>query len=115
MKTYNITKLSEICMGDEVFISQMIQTFVTQINKDLPIIQSAIDIKNWDTVHKITHKIKPSIDMLDIASAKPLIKEIVEKTRNLSTINTEELTKTFYILKESLQETIREMTIDYCP
>lgn len=115
MKTYNINKLSEICMGDEAFISQMIQTFVEQINKDLPFIESAIETNNWETVHKITHKIKPSIDMLDIESAKLLIKEIVEKTRNLSTIQPEDLTKTFYTLKESLQETVEEMTTDYYP
>lgn len=115
MKTYKINKLSEICTGDVDFILQMIQTFVEQINKDLPLIQSAIETNNWEAVHKITHKIKPSIDMLDIESAKPLIKEIVEKTRNLSTIHPEELTNTFYILKESLQETVEEMTTDYYP
>jgi HPt (histidine-containing phosphotransfer) domain-containing protein len=113
MKTYKINKLSEICMGDEAFITQMIQTFVEQIKKDLPLLQSAIVEENWEVVHKITHKIKPSIDMLDLESAKPLIKEMVEKTRNSSTINPEELTKTFYTLKEYLQETVEEMKTDY--
>jgi PAS domain S-box-containing protein len=73
---YDLSSLKEMSHGDNGFIKKMITLFIEQIEAYLVQIQEANSKQDYDTIAKITHKIKSSVGIMGIVSIKNEIKEL---------------------------------------
>ena len=71
-----MTQLEAISRGKPEFILKMVHLFVQVTAKNLVVIDSGLENKNWDDIRKIAHKIKPSIDQMGVLSLKEVVREI---------------------------------------
>lgn len=79
---YNLEKLEKISRGSKPFIDKMLRLFVTRIPEAIEEINRAYKIKDFETVHKVAHRIKPNLNDLNILEAKEQIIEIEKRAFN---------------------------------
>lgn len=77
-KLYDLSKLKQMSRGNEAFVQKMIHIFTDSIPKSIEEIQAAFEKNDWDTLRKVAHRIKPSIDNMGIIGTKDDIR-ILEK------------------------------------
>ncbi|MEN7549941.1 PAS domain S-box protein [Rapidithrix thailandica] len=75
-RLYDLSKLIEASRGNEEFVKKMVALFIEQIPPSLLQIKEAYQQKDLATVHKITHRIKPSIINMGIHSIVNEVREI---------------------------------------
>jgi PAS domain S-box-containing protein len=73
---YNLNKLIDISRGDKDYVRKMIQIFIDQSEASIRQIREAYQAKDLDTVYKTAHRIKPSIDSLEITTLTAEIRAI---------------------------------------
>lgn len=73
---YNLESLRDISRGNEVFVQKMIRLFCEQTPLLIKEMKTAWKEKNLTLMGSIAHKIKPSIDNLNIHSLKQVIRDI---------------------------------------
>jgi len=67
-KLYNLEQLNMIGRGDEQFLKMMLEMFSKLAIQTIDQMQIAYENKDLDSIRKLAHKIKPSIDNLGIDS-----------------------------------------------
>ncbi|MBA3680910.1 MAG: PAS domain S-box protein [Bacteroidetes bacterium] len=110
LKSYDLNKLKELSRGDKGFIKKMISLFVEQAKISLQQINSAYEVNDLDTMHKIAHKLKPSIDNMDIISLKKEIRELEGLAKNK--IPETELTALMQHFNTHLSKVIEELPLE---
>jgi CheY-like chemotaxis protein/HPt (histidine-containing phosphotransfer) domain-containing protein len=75
-KLYNNQLLIQMMKGNEVQIKQMESLFVKQSQDAITLLNNYRVSKNWKEVGLLAHKIKASIDMLQITSLKQPIRQL---------------------------------------
>ncbi|MBL7911959.1 MAG: PAS domain S-box protein [Bacteroidia bacterium] len=73
---YDLGPLKEMSRGNSEFMNKMITLFIEQANISLNEINAAHGIKDYDTVCKVAHRLKSSIDSMGITSLKKEIREL---------------------------------------
>ena len=73
---YNLDKLRELSRGDEDFVRNMVEIFVSQTPPALEEISRAMDERDYPVVAKNAHRIKPSIDSMGIQQLRGVAKDI---------------------------------------
>jgi len=73
---YNLQKLNEIARGNKMFVDKMINLFIAQIPVSVEEMQAAYLEKDFETLRKTAHRIKPSIDNMGISCLRSEIREI---------------------------------------
>jgi PAS domain S-box-containing protein len=73
---YDLSKLNEIARNNKIFVDKMINLFIDQIPVAVEEIQAAYLDKNFETIKRVAHRIKPSIDNMGVASLKTEVREI---------------------------------------
>jgi PAS domain S-box-containing protein len=73
---YNLTTLQSISRGNEAFVQKMIALFCRQMPDMLDEMNAAAANQQWEEVSKLAHKMKPSIDNLQILSLHDTIRNI---------------------------------------
>ena len=96
-KFIDIEQLNELSRGDDEFIIKILHFFVELANQSIIDLNNSYDKRDLVTIHKVAHKIKPSIDNLGIISLK-------EKIRKLEVFNTGE--ESDFELKNLIEEVI---------
>ncbi|MDP1801596.1 MAG: response regulator [Bacteroidota bacterium] len=76
LKLYDLKPLKEMSRGDNTFINKMITLFIEQTKLSLNEINSAHVGKDYETICKVAHRLKSSIDNLGISSIKKEIREL---------------------------------------
>lgn len=71
---YDLTKLREMSGGNDEFVIKMLQLFIQTGSEALLELKSTLKSSDFLKIRKITHRLKPSIDHLDI----PILSEIKE-------------------------------------
>ncbi len=104
---YNLSKLISLSRNDKVYVQKMIQIFVDQTLISIYQMKEAYAIKDLDTLYKIVHKIKPSIDGMGIEILREDIREI-EKLA-LEGIDSEELEKKLLFLFSVLSKVVEQL------
>jgi PAS domain S-box-containing protein len=105
---YSLTQIEEISRGNEMFVKKMINIFSNVVIENTIILKEAFEKDDLDTIRKIAHKIKPSIDQLAIdslhkeirelekfdntVSSKEELKQLVDKVNNILEIILTDLT-----------------------
>jgi len=75
-KLCDFTSLEAVCGGDKDFMNQMIELFKTNIPKELDEIKLSIQNKDFDSVKKLAHKMKPSVGYICKESMSETVKFI---------------------------------------
>ena len=73
---FSTSKLSDLAKGDENFITRMLTIFETEAVKQLEKINATDDS---ETISRIAHRLKPSIDYLSSDAIKTLVRQIENK------------------------------------
>ncbi len=75
-KLYDLGPLREMSRGNNEFINKMITLFIEQANMSLNQINTAHVDNDYETVCKVAHRLKSSIDNMGIISIKKEIREL---------------------------------------
>ncbi len=73
---FSLNKLNSIANGNQDFINKMITLFIDQAQLSLTEIKVAFDNQAYDTLRKVAHRLKPSIDTMEVVSLKDKIREL---------------------------------------
>ncbi len=79
---YDLTKLNEIAKGNQAFIDKMIKLFIDRTPDAINDLQQHLANKEYDRVKALAHKLKPSIDFLNIHDLKEDIRSIEDYSEN---------------------------------
>lgn len=76
VKLFDIEQLMQISRGDTVFVQNMLDLFVKLAAEAIVKLNEAFKNNDLDSIHKIAHKIKPSIDNLQIVKIADPIRQL---------------------------------------
>jgi len=108
---YDLSEIKAISRGNDGFVLKMVNTFCLQTPKMLQEMTEAYHANNFVRVKEIAHKIKPSIDNLEIGPLKLLLKNIENITQ--AKMITGDLTKIFEQADVGLTRVIIAMREEY--
>lgn len=75
-KLYDLDSLHQIAGGDETFIDKMLEIFKKLGRETIDNLKQAAEQEDWERAGKAAHKVKPSIDQLNISSIKGTVRQI---------------------------------------
>jgi CheY-like chemotaxis protein/HPt (histidine-containing phosphotransfer) domain-containing protein len=88
-KLYDLKQVEELAAGNKDFVLTLINIFLETTPQDSAGLVEACEAKNWDRVSKLAHKLKSTVDMLNIATIRTDIRTIeldAKKGINLDSI-----------------------------
>jgi HPt (histidine-containing phosphotransfer) domain-containing protein len=84
---YDLQLIHKMCRGDEKKIAKMVAVFISQISETIQEILTAYSEKDFSTIKKLAHKIKPTLTYFGTSSLeKELIylEDLLQKEFELS-------------------------------
>ncbi len=81
-RLYDMNSLNEVSRGNKEFIVTLAKIFLNTIPKNCAEMAEAAENKNWDRVSNLAHKLKPTIDTMNIRSIKQEIRAIEINAKN---------------------------------
>lgn len=78
-KPYDLSKLYEMSRGNDAFVQKMLRLFTDIVPTSVEQMKNALAKNDFETIAKVAHKLKPSINHLNILSIQPLLLKL-EKT-----------------------------------
>ena len=71
---YDLSGLEKMSRGDNAFMTKMMAIFVVLAKENSLKMEQLLAQNDWQTMKIIAHKMKPSIDQLEITSLKEIIR-----------------------------------------
>ncbi|SOD79291.1 PAS domain S-box protein [Spirosoma fluviale] len=107
---YNLSRLETISRGSQEFIQKMIQLFCTEAPDVATQIKAAYEAGDFSKVKYLAHRIKPTVETMDITSQIESIRQIESLASNGVASNELELLvndfeKTIHLVTEHMQTT----------
>jgi CheY-like chemotaxis protein len=82
-ETYtDLSYLKEESLNESEILKLLIEQFLKDLNDFLITLDKGLKEKNWDLLHGVTHKIKPSVSMFGISKLNPIIEELTDRFRH---------------------------------
>ena len=81
-RLYDMNSLNEVSRGNKDFIVTLARIFLNTIPKNCLEMAEAAEAKNWDRVSNLAHKLKPTIDTMNIRLIKQDIRAIEINAKN---------------------------------
>jgi len=78
-KHIDLKFLKEETLNESSLLKLLIESFLKDIDEFLEVLEKGWEVKNWEILHGVTHKIKPSISMFGISKLGPVIHVLVNK------------------------------------
>jgi YesN/AraC family two-component response regulator len=69
-KLYNLSLVNDLAEGNQDFIKSLIQIFIDNTPADCAAMLAAVEIQDWEQAGKLSHKLKSTVDTMQIASIK---------------------------------------------
>lgn len=109
----DLTSIKEDTYGDVSILKEIMALFIEIIDEYAGVLNEDLPNKNWHSLFKATHKIKPNISMFGISALETTILEIETSFRNETNLeNIDELANTVLtILKEVKSEIQSELKL----
>jgi PAS domain S-box-containing protein len=104
---YDLSQLKLIAQGNKNFIHQMITLFIEQSTKSVAEINTAYANQDFETVSKVAHRLKPSLDNMGISSLKTTIRSIEQSATTLQT--SDELEQMISALETTIKLVIQQL------
>lgn len=73
---YNLSTLKDLSHGDDSFVDNMLRLFSELSEKAIVEMEDALKRKDYQQINKTAHRLKPSIDNMEIVSLKGKIREL---------------------------------------
>lgn len=74
-KLYDLALIDKMCRGNQEQVAKMVKVFVNEILQSVEEINSAYSEKDFPTIKKLTHKVKPTLTYFGV---KKLQKELLQ-------------------------------------
>ncbi len=84
---FSLKKIEELAQGDALFVAEMIDVFIEQVQLSLVQMKQALEKGDITTVKKVAHRMKPSIDNMCIESLHKEIRELETSSEKLYSDN----------------------------
>jgi len=108
---YNLDKIREMAEGDEEFIQSVISVFLEEVPEDLGGLETAVGSGDYEQIYKLSHKIKPNVDLLGMENTRALALEMETLGKNRE--NLEGIRERFPRLKKDVEQVIIELQKDF--
>ena len=108
---YSLDKVNEMAEGDQDFVLSVVSVFVEEVPTDLADLESAIAEKNYEQVYKLSHKIKPNVDLLGMEQTRATALELETLGKNEG--NMSEIEAKFPLLKKDVEQVVSELQKDF--
>jgi HPt (histidine-containing phosphotransfer) domain-containing protein len=79
-KLYDLTLVNQVAKGNQPFIRRLCIAFITGSYEAIEEMNQARAENNWPEVSRVAHKVKSTIDTMNVSSARLLIREIESLT-----------------------------------
>lgn len=108
---YNLSKVHALSDGDNEFVMQIIDLFLSEIPDDLKEVKTGIEEKNYKNAHAFAHKIKPTLDLMgmSVAFEEILLVEAWAKREG----KRKEIKDTYKSIKTKVDSAILEIKKDF--
>ena len=108
---YSLDKVNEMAEGDQDFILSVVSVFLEEVPTDLEALETAIAEKNYEQVYKLSHKIKPNVDLLGMEQTRATALELETLGKNEG--NMGEIEAKFPMLKKDVEQVVSELKKDF--
>jgi HPt (histidine-containing phosphotransfer) domain-containing protein len=108
---YNLAKVYAISDNDPDFVHQIVKVFVLDTPIDLDHIKVAIEEKNHQKCFDYAHKIKPSLDLLNLNIALEELVLIEQWAKSLG--KKKEVIELYRSVSERIEKAIKEIKKDF--
>ena len=102
-KLYNLKQVEEIASGNQEFILTLVNIFLETVPANCAEMVQASKSAQWDNVSKLAHKIKSTIDTMEIVSISTDIRTIEHDAKK--EINLENIKKLVIKVTEVIENT----------
>jgi len=88
-KIIDLAYLRNVSNNNEKFIDEMLVAFLESIPKNIDEIKAFVNTKDWNALARTVHKIKPSLTLMGLGSAKEqalLLEDLAKQQREPSSI-----------------------------
>lgn len=110
-KLYDLSMIEAIAGNDKEFVKKMVSLFIETMPPALSEIQKEVEQQNWETVGKLAHKMKSTIDSMGIVMIKELIRTIEADTKKASTVG--KIPKNIENVSDVIQQCITQLKKDF--
>lgn len=110
-KHYSLEYLHSISGGDENFVIEMIQTFISEVPEELNKIKIFVQQKNWVKAGQTAHKFASNLLFLEIKDLKNMAIQIEEN--GINNVNTDAIPELSEKLEYGCYQIIDELKRDF--
>jgi HPt (histidine-containing phosphotransfer) domain-containing protein len=107
---YNFERILQMPNMDEAFLNKLSSVYIKTTTKDLRTLNQAVKNKDYEALRKIAHKLKSSIDTLNIDSLKDVIRQI-ETYHPKNRLSEEKLTTWIDFTNKTLRKVIKDLKL----
>lgn len=109
-KLYDLTLVNQVAKGNTALLEKLCRTFITSASESLAELQTATAEDNIESIHKAAHKLKSTIEAMNVREATTLVK-LIEKSARLQ-VNTEEIPDMVQQAAVIIHDTITQLKND---
>ena len=106
-KLIDLSYLQSVSNNDKQFIQEMIDTFLESMPKSIVDITRNVEVKDWESLAKAIHKIKPSLTMMGMQTLKSAAIELEQMCK--SEILIKAIPSESELFTRQLKEALREL------
>ena len=106
---FDLTKIQTIAKGNKEFINKMIDLFINITPVSIIDMKNAYAENDFEKLRKLAHRIKPSVDNLEISSIKEDIREIELNAENYKT--SEQLESLILKVEKVMTEVVSDLRL----
>jgi len=110
-KQYDLDYLNSISGGDQDFIKDMLETFVTNVPQELAKIRSFVSTENWQKAGEDAHKFASSLLFLGLKELRALAIQIEDY--GIGKNNIDQIPALFNQLEDGCNQLIIELKRDF--
>ncbi len=105
---FDLSNIKTLSRGDQSFVNKMVEIFIDHTPTSIAEIKTAFEQKDYTTISKIAHRMKPSIDNMGIQTLKNPIRELESKSKAENT-DRMEIATLINIIENTLERVIEEL------
>jgi HPt (histidine-containing phosphotransfer) domain-containing protein len=105
---YNLSTIEEISGGSREFMRDMMQLFIETMPKLADEMVNSLNNQNWAGVKSVAHQVKPTMELMGIASLKDDVVTIEKNSMNLVDLEIiPALVEKFYAIIQKVVEALK--------
>ena len=108
---YSLDKINEMADGDQEFILSIVSVFLDEVPNDLQSLEEAVDSGDFEQIYKLSHKIKPNVDLLGMEATRVLALEMETMGKNRADLPG--IRERFPSFKRDVLQVISELRNDF--